>query len=73
MRLKRHLAQGMSKAELSVPRLCDEVRTAGCAGGYGRVRDCVRKVRPRDPVGPLVRFETPLSRQGQSAPVDFGA
>ena len=50
-------------------RLFDEVRAAGYAGGYGRVNDHVRAVRPRDPVEPVVRYETPPGRQGQ---VDFG-
>ena len=55
---------------LSVQRLFDEVRAAGYAGSYGRVRDYVRMVRPRDPVEPANRFETPPGRQGQ---VDFGS
>ena len=46
------------------------MRAAGYAGGYGRVRHYVSKVRPRDPVEPIVRFETPPGRQGQ---VDFGS
>ena len=54
---------------LSAQRLFDEVREAGYAGGYGRVRDYVHEVRPREPVEPVVRFETPPGRQGQ---VDFG-
>ena len=54
---------------LSAQRLFDEVRAAGYTGGYGRVRDYVYEVRPRDPVEPTIRFETPPGRQGQ---VDFG-
>ncbi len=54
---------------LSAQRLFDEVRAAGYAGGYSRVRDYVQGVRPRDPAEPAVRFETPPGRQGQ---VDFG-
>ena len=54
---------------LSAQRLFDEVREAGYTGAYGRVRDYVHGVRPRDPVEPVVRFETPPGRQGQ---VDFG-
>ena len=54
---------------LSAQRLFDEVRTAGYAGGYSRVRDYVHEVRPGDPAEPAVRFETPPGRQGQ---VDFG-
>ena len=54
---------------LSAQRLFDEVRAAGYAGGYGRVREYVGTARPRDPVEVAVRFETPPGRQGQ---VDFG-
>ena len=46
----------------------NEVRAAGYAGGYGRVRDYVRAVRPRELPEPVVRFETPAGHQGQ---VDF--
>ena len=35
---------------LSAQRLFDEVRAAGYPGGYSRVRDYVRAVRPREPV-----------------------
>ena len=55
--------------KLSAKRLFDEVRAAGYPGGYSRVRDYVRAVRPRQPVESVVRFETPAGRQGQ---VDFG-
>ena len=51
--------------KLSAQRLFDEVRTAGYPGGYSRVRDYVREVRPREPTEPVVRFETPAGRQGQ--------
>ena len=54
---------------LSAQRLFEEVRAAGCAGCYSRVRDYVRDARPRDPIEPEVRFETPPGRQSQ---VDFG-
>jgi len=54
---------------LSAQRVFEEVRAAGYAGSYGRVRDYVSQVRPRDPVEPPVRFETPPGHQGQ---VDFG-
>ena len=53
---------------LSAQRLFDEVRAAGYPGGYSRVRDYVRAVRPREPTESVVRFETPAGRQGQ---VDF--
>ena len=55
--------------QLSARRLFDEIRAAGYPGGYGRVNEYVRRVRPRDPVEPVVRYETPPGRQGQ---VDFG-
>ena len=45
------------------------MRAAGYPGGYARVNEYVRQVRPRDPVEPLQRFETPPGCQGQ---VDFG-
>ena len=50
---------------LSAQRLFDEVRAAGYPGGYSRVRDEVRAVRPREPVEAVVRVETPAGRQGQ--------
>ena len=53
---------------LSAKRLYDEVRAAGYTGGYVRVRDYVRGVRPREPEEAVVRYETPAGRQGQ---VDF--
>ena len=62
----RHVSR--SRPGLSAKRLFDEVRAAGYPGGYSRVRDYVRAVRPREPVEAVVRFETPAGRQGQ---VDF--
>ena len=56
--------------KLSAQRLFEEVRAAGYPGGYSRVRDYVREVRPGEPLDPVVRFETPPGRQGQ---VDFGS
>ncbi len=53
---------------LSAKRLYDEVRGAGYTGGYVRVREYVRSVRPRETAEAVVRFETPAGRQGQ---VDF--
>ena len=55
--------------KLSAQRLFEEARAAGYEGGYSRVRDYVREVRPREPEAPPVRFETPAGHQGQ---VDFG-
>jgi len=54
---------------LTAQRLFDEIRAAGYPGGYTRVKDYVRQVRPRPAVEPVVRFETPAGFQGQ---VDFG-
>lgn len=47
---------------LSENRLYDEVRAAGYTGGYVRVTDYARSVRPREPVQTVVRFETPADR-----------
>ena len=55
--------------KLSAKRLFDEVRAAGYPGSYESVRNYVRATRPREPVEPVVRFETPAGHQGQ---VDFG-
>ena len=54
--------------ELSAVRLFREVQMAGYPGGYGQVKRYVRQVRPRLPVEPVQRFETPPGHQGQ---VDF--
>ena len=54
--------------ELSAVRLFEEVRAAGYPGGYDQVKRHVREVRPREPMEPPVRFETPPGHQGQ---VDF--
>jgi len=56
--------------KLTAQRLFEEVRAAGYVGGYSRLSDYVRLVRPRQPVDPVVRYETPAGRQGQ---VDFGS
>ena len=55
--------------KLSAKRLFDEVRAAGYPGSYESVRNYARATRPREPVEPVVRFETPAGHQGQ---VDFG-
>ena len=44
---------------LSAQRPFDEVRVARYEGSYGRVRDHMRSVRPRQPVVAAIRFETP--------------
>ena len=55
---------------MTAQRLFNEVRAAGYPGGYTQVKGYVRQVRPRPPVAPVVRFETPPGYQGQ---VDFGS
>ena len=55
--------------KLSAKRLFDEVRSAGYAGSYKRVQEYVRTTWAREPVDPVVQFETPAGRQGQG---DFG-
>jgi len=54
--------------ELSAVRLFEEARAAGYAGGLSQLKCYVRRVRPRPPVEPVVRFETPPGHQAQ---VDF--
>lgn len=54
--------------ELTAVRLHEEVKAAGYKGSYNQVKRYVRKVRPRPPEEPVVRFETPPGHQGQ---VDF--
>ena len=61
----------MQAAELlyaSVQRLFDEIRAAGCAGGYTQLQAFVQRVRPTPPPAPVICFETPAGRQAQ---VDF--
>jgi len=54
--------------ELTAVRLFDEVRAAGYAGSLTQLKVFVRRIRPRPPVEPVVRFETPPGHQAQ---VDF--
>lgn len=54
--------------ELTAVRLLEEIRAAGYPGGYTQLKEYVRKVRPRPPADPVVRFETDPGVQGQ---VDF--
>jgi transposase len=54
--------------ELTSVRLLAEIRAAGYGGGITQLRDYVRSIRPKPPVEPVVRFETP---PGQQAQVDF--
>ena len=53
---------------LSAVRIFEEIRAAGYDGGYTRVKEYVRLARPRPPIEPVVRFETPPGHQAQ---VDF--
>lgn len=55
-------------SELSAVRLFTEVQAAGYRGGMSQLQAYVRRVRPRPPVEPVVRFET---APGQQAQVDF--
>jgi transposase len=48
--------------------LFDEIRAAGYPGGVAQLQLFVRQIRPRPPVDPVVRFETPPGHQAQ---VDF--
>jgi transposase len=57
--------------ELSSVRLLEEIRAAGYAGGYTQLKDHVRRVRPRPPQEPLIRFETAPGRQAQVDFADF--
>jgi transposase len=54
--------------ELTASRLLREIREQGYGGGYTRVKDVLREIRPAAPPGYEVRFETPPGRQAQ---VDF--
>ncbi len=54
--------------ELTAVRLFDEARAAGYAGSLTQLKVFVRRIRPRPPVEPVVRFETPPGHQAQ---VDF--
>ena len=57
--------------DLTAVRLFEEIKAAGYAGGYTQVKEYVRKVRPRAPEEPVVRFETPPGHQGQVDFADF--
>jgi transposase len=54
--------------ELTAVRLLEEIRAAGYPGGYTQLKEYVRRVRPKPPPEPAVRFETPPGKQAQ---VDF--
>ncbi len=56
---------------LTAVRLLQEIRAAGYRGGYTQLKEYVRKVRPRPPEDPVVRFETPPGHQGQVDFADF--
>ena len=57
--------------ELTAVRLLDEIRLAGYDGGYSQLKEYVRRVRPRPPEDPVVRFETAPGHQGQVDFADF--
>ena len=57
--------------KLSAVRLLDEIRAAGYVGGYTQLKQLVRRVRPRPPEEPLIRFETAPARQAQVDFADF--
>jgi transposase len=57
-----------SYPELTAVRLFEEVRASGYPGSLTQLKVFVRRVRPRPPVEPVVRFETPPGKQAQ---VDF--
>ena len=57
--------------KLSAVRLFNEVRAAGYPGSYSQVKRYVRRVRPKEPLEPVRRFETPPGHQGQVDFADF--
>ncbi len=57
--------------DLTAMRLFAEIKASGYAGCYTQVKEYVRKVRPRAPEEPVVRFETPPAHQGQVDFADF--
>ena len=57
--------------KLTAVRLFKEVRAAGYPGSYNQVKRYTRKVRPRPPEEPVVRFETPPAHQAQVDFADF--
>jgi transposase len=57
--------------ELSAVRLMEEICAAGYPGSYTQLKVYIRRVRPRAPEAPVVRFETPPDRQAQVDFADF--
>ena len=55
-----------SYPRLTAVRLLEEIRAAGYRGGYTQLKEYVRKVRPRPPEDPVVRFETPPATRVRS-------
>lgn len=51
--------------KLTARFLFEDVRAAGYTGGCSRLSEYVRLVRPREPVDPVVHYETPAGRQSQ--------
>jgi transposase len=56
---------------LSATRLYDEVRAAGYLDGYTQLKEPVRRVRPRPPADPAVRYETKPGVQTQVVFAEF--
>lgn len=66
---KDYIEERLKRYErLSAVRLLEEIRANGYAGGYSQLKVFVRQVRPKPPVEPIIRFETPPGHQTQ---VDF--
>jgi transposase len=66
---ERYLCERLTAfPQLTGRRLLRELREIGYAGGYTILTDFLRKIRPSQPPGFEVRFETPPGRQAQ---VDF--
>jgi len=57
--------------KLSSVRLLEEIRAAGYDGGYTQLKEFVRKIRPRPPEVPVIRFETDPGHQTQVDFADF--
>ena len=57
--------------ELTAVRLLQEIQAAGYPGGYTQLKAYVRRVRPKPPPEPVVRFETPPGHQTQVDFADF--
>ena len=52
--------------------LLDEIRAQGYTGGRTMLKDFLQPLRPRAPLVPVVRYETPAGRQAQCDWAKFG-